>query len=39
MNYDEESTNINRLRQFIVLIASSAIIAMNSPAAPDASSA
>ena len=39
MNYDEESIDINPLGQIIVSIASSAIIAINSPAAPDASSA
>ena len=39
MNYDEESTDINPLGQIIVSIASFAIIAINSPAAPDASSA
>ena len=39
MNYDEESIDINPLGQIIVSIASFAIIAINSPAAPDASSA
>ena len=39
MNNDEESTDINPLGQIIVSIASFAIIAINSPAAPDASSA
>ena len=38
-NYDEESIDINPLGQIIVSTALSAIIAINSPAAPDASSA
>ena len=39
MNYDEESIDRNPLGQIIVSISSSAIIAINSPAAPDESSA
>ena len=39
MNYDVESIDINPLGQIIVSIASFAIIAINSPAAPDESSA
>ena len=38
-NYDEENIDINPLGQIIVSTALSAIIAINSPAAPDASSA
>ena len=39
MNYNEESIDINPIGQIIVSIASSATIAINSPTAPDASSA
>ena len=39
MYYNEESIDINPLGQIIVLIASSVIIANDSPAEPDTSSA